>query len=181
MEENKSSKKRIGVIDVAIIILLILSIVGVAMRFLLVKNSPKNDEFYDLPSEKYLVSFLVREKRFEYAEHMKKGAEFRFGGTNNPFGELAEDVTYNNAEKWYSDGGKSYMVKNEGADDHQLRYDIYGSFIVEGKMNDSGLLSINDSNSADGVVALYSSIGLRSDDMVINVTVTGISPYNSAD
>lgn len=178
---KNTSGKRLGIIDIVIILILVLSIVGMIMRFSLVKNTPKDDDFYDLPTEKYLVSFLIRDKRFEYQNYLKKGDSFRFSATNDDFGVLADDATFENATKWYSSDGKSYMVRNEGSNDREQRFDISGSFIVEGKMNDQGLLSISGSNGSSNTISVFSPVGLRSDLMLMTVTVTSITPYSSAE
>ena len=180
--ENKTSSKRLGIIDVAIILILVVSILGLAMRFILVKDSPKDDVFYALPTEKYLVSFMIRDKRPEYFNCLESeeqaGESFRFSTTNKDFGILNK-VSNRPAEKWYSYEGQSYLVENEG-EGYEERVDISGSFIVEGKMNEEGLLAVNSSDGSTTTVSLFSSVGLRSDRILFTATITAIEPYNAA-
>ena len=59
-------------------------------------------------------------------------------------------------------------------DERVARYDIQGTVLVEGKLNDDGILVINDSASYN--VALNKDVMLRSDNLLIKVYVTKITP-----
>ena len=182
--KNTTVKKKLNVVDILILIVLALAIVGVGARFLLIKNTPDVLTLPDVEEKEYLVSYITRDLRGSIVNYLKDGTEFRFYTTNKPFGTTYGTPTTDDAVKrYFTDDGEYVMVKNlaELSDDgkdisHMKRYDIEGKFLVKGKLtsDENGVLIIEGSETSS--VALNKPISLRSDEMVISINITDITP-----
>ena len=173
--ENKTAKKKLNVVDVAIILLLVLCVVGVALRFVVIGSTPDEDTSPDIESSKYYLSYISREHRYNVPEYIKEGTEFRFYETNDDFGVATGSVDVTNAEKWYyTDNGEYVMVLNDGTDERTARCDIRGTILVEGKYNEYGIFVIDGAEKQN--IALGKSFLLRADDIIISVAITDIVP-----
>ena len=173
--DNNKTKRKPNVVDILIIIMLLICIVGIALRFVLIKNTPNPNTLPDIEPEKYYVSYIVRDLRYSVTEYLREGTEFRFSDTNNPFGTTYGSLDVKNAQKrYYTTSGEYVSVYNMAEDERVARYDIQGTFLVEGKLNEDGILLVNDSASYN--VALNKDISLRSDNMLIKVYITKITP-----
>ena len=173
--ENNNTKKKINIVDILIIVLLVICIVGLALRFVLIKNTPDPNTLPDVETEKYYVSFITRDLRYSITDYLKDGTELRFSDTNKPFGTVYGSLDVKNAQKrYFTSSGEYVSVYNMAEDERVARYDIQGTVLVEGKLNDDGILVINDSASYN--VALNKDVMLRSDNLLIKVYVTKITP-----
>lgn len=181
--EKTTAKKKFNIVDFVIIALLLLAIGGIALRMLLIKNTPDPMTLPDIEAKKYTVSYIVRDQRESVADYFKDGTEFRFGLTNKPFGIATGNVSLDDADRHYFDSDGNYVtVKNtadkseDGKDiSHLKRFDITGQFTVEGKLTaDTGVLVINGAESE--TVALNKGAFIRSDEMMISIYVTSIVP-----
>lgn len=182
--KNITAKKKLNVVDVFIIIILALALVGVGARFLLIKNTPSEVTLPDVQEKEYLVSYVSRELRGSVVNYLKEGTEFRFYTSNKPFGTTYGTPTTDDPVRQYkTTDGLSVSVKNlaelstDGKDiSHLKRYDIEGKFLVKGKLtkDENGILVITGSEGTS--IALNKALSIRSDDMVISITVTSITP-----
>ena len=175
--ENNKTKKKLNIVDVLIIVLLILCAVGIGLRFLLVKNTPDPNTLPDIKTEKYKVSFMIRDFRESTAKYMTDGTEFRFFETNKKFGAISGTPKKENAVKCYFDeNGKYIQVNNFASGEYEraARFDFQGEFLVEGKLNEEGILVIDDSPNFN--VAQNKDVMLRNDEMIMRIYVTGITP-----
>ena len=99
--ENNNTKKKINIVDILIIVLLVICIVGLALRFVLIKNTPDPNTLPDVETEKYYVSFITRDLRYSITDYLKDGTELRFSDTNKPFGTVYGSLDVKNAQKRY--------------------------------------------------------------------------------
>lgn len=184
--ENNTAKKKLNKVDIVILLLLLLCLVAVVLRFVVIKTTPDPDTNPDVPTEKYRLTFITRDHRYNTTDFLQKGTEFRFFDTNNPFGVI-EGATKFPAEKWYfNDKGEQVMVTNDAYNEEKLadpfaqqiaaRYDIEGSIIVEGKYSEENVFIIDESEKVN--IALNKPFLLRSDEMIISVHITSINPVD---
>jgi len=181
--ENNTAKKRFNIVDILIVAVLLLAIIGIALRFLLIENTPDPMTLPDIVEKEYIVSYIVRDQRESVAEYLKDGTEFRFAITNKTFGTARGEVSLDDAEKHYTNAKGEYVtVKNtaeksaDGKDiSHLKRFDISGQFTVKGKLtDDTGVLVITGAQNE--TIALNKPAYIRSDEILINVYVTSIDP-----
>lgn len=175
MEQQKSNKKiRFSVIDIFIVIILLLCVVGIGLRFVFSLNKNEDESFAHVESEQYYVSYIARNQRNVVPDYLAEGNEFRFYSSNDTFGESHGKLTVTAAMKrYYNYKGKQVIVYNTSEDDRSDRVDIQGMFLVTGRMNDNGILLIDDSNG--NTIALNQELRLRSDLLTFTSVVTGIS------
>lgn len=180
--ENKT-KKKLNKVDIVILLLLVLCLVGVALRFVVIKTTPDPDTNPDVPAEEYILSFITRDHRYNTLDFLKADTEFRFYETNNVFGKIAS-ANKSPAQKWYYNSeGEYIMVYNDAENEEKLadpfaqsiaaRYDIDGTILVKGKYNADGVFIIEGSEKIN--VVLNKPFLLRSDEMIISVHITDIT------
>ncbi len=180
MDNNKTQKRRLGVLDYFLIVVLILCIAGVGLRFIF-KLGQKEDTFTGVHSQKFIVDYIARDQRTTVTDYLKKGTDFRFFASNDPFG-VSEEVNHiRPAEKRYETIDGEPIPTFNTADRYEAgkysslyRVDIYGSFEVTGKMNEDGVLLVD--GTTDQFISKNEGYTLRSDHMVFNCTVVGITP-----
>lgn len=173
--ENNKTKRKLNVVDILIIVLLVVCIAGVALRFALIEKTPDPNTLPDVETEKYYVSYIVRDLRYSVTEYMKEGTEFRFADTNNTFGTAYGALDIKNAlHRYYNSSGEYVSVYNMASDERAARYDVQGTILVEGKLNEDGILLVNDSASYN--VALNKDVALRTDNLYVKLYVTNITP-----
>ena len=171
--DNRKKKRRFGVLDFFIILVLLLCILGIAMRFVFKLNTPEDESFVAVETEEYYVSYISRNQRNMVPDYLTEDAEFRFLATNATFGYPFGKATVQPAEKRYTGSdGVQYVVPNTSNDDRTDRNDLFGTFIVKGKLNGDGVLKIDGSNN---VIALNKEYSVRSDLLVFKFVVTGIT------
>ncbi len=171
--ENRSTKKRFGVLDFFIILVLILCIVGIGLRFVFKLNKPQDESFVAVETEEYYVSYITRNVRNTIPDYITEDTQFRFAATNAEFGYPFRTPTVQPAEKRYTGSdGTQYKVPNLPYDDRTDRNDIFGIFKVKGKLNADGVLQVDGSNS---IVTLNKEYTVRSDLMVFKFVVVGIT------
>ena len=172
--KNTAKKKRLGVLDYFIIIVLILCVAGIALRMIFKLNKPEDQTFAHVESETYYVQYIARSQRNIVDDYLGEGTEFRFYGTNEPFGTSFGVPDSEPAEKRYTDSkGEQYLVRNTSDDDRTDREDLRGKFVVKGKLSEDGVLLVDGSNN---IIALNREYSVRSDVMSFSFTVIGITP-----
>ena len=182
--EKTAAKKKLNIVDIIIIVVLLLAIIGIGLRFLLIKNTPDPLTLPDIEEKEYLVSYIARDFRGSIANYLQDGTEFRFSATNNPFGTAYGNPTTDDAERrYFTSEGEYVVVKNlaevseDGKDiSNMKRFDIEGKIVVKGKLTNEqdGILVINGSETVN--IALNKPVAIRSDDIVLTIYVTKISP-----
>ncbi len=172
MDNPGKKKRRFGVLDFFIILVLLLCLVGIGMRFIFKLNAPQDETFVAVETEEYIVNYISRNQRNVIPDYLTEEYEFRFLTTNDKFGYPYGKPTVQPAEKRYTaSDGTQYVVPNTSNDDRTDRNDIFGSFKVTGKLNSDGVLKIDGSNNVIGLNKEYS---VRSDLLVFKFVVTGI-------
>ena len=174
--DNKTNakKRRLGVLDYFIIIVLILCVAGIALRFIFKLNKPEDKTFAHVESETYYVQYISRSQRNVVDDFLKEGTEFRFFGTNEPFGTSFAVPDSEPAEKRYVNSkGEQILVRNTSDDDRTDKEDLRGKFVVKGKLSEDGVLLVDGSNN---IISLNKEYTVRSDFLVFSFTVTGITP-----
>ena len=174
MDNKKTeNKKRFGVLDFFIILVLVLCLAGIALRFLFKLNAPQDEKFVAVETEEYYVSYISRNQRNVVPEYLTEETQFRFASTNDEFGYPVGKPTVQPAEKRYTGtDGTQYVVYNTSNDDRADRCDLFGTFKVKGKLNNDGVLKVDGSNS---IIGLNKEYVVRCDTMVFKFVVTGIT------
>lgn len=181
--ENNTAKKKFNVVDILIVAVLILAAVGIALRMLLIKNTPDPMTLPDVALQEYTVSYIIREQREGVADYLADGQVFRFALTNKVFGTTFGNPSLDDADKHYFDKNGNYITVQNTADrsedgkdiSHLKRYDITGQFTVQGKLTaDTGVLVINGAETE--TIALNKPVYIRSDELIITIYVTSIDP-----
>jgi hypothetical protein len=171
--KNTETKKRVGVLDFFIILVLILCVAGIAMRFIFKLNHPQDESFVAVNTEEYYVSYISRNVRNSVPEYLTEDTEFRFAASNEVFGYPFRTPTVQPAEKRYvGSDGTQYKVPNLPNDDRTDRNDVFGMFKVKGKMNADGVLQVDGSTN---IISLNKEYTVRSDILVFKFTVVGIT------
>ncbi|MBR3423582.1 MAG: hypothetical protein IKG80_03730 [Clostridia bacterium] len=171
--KNPSVKKRFGVLDFFIILVLVLCVLGIGMRFVFKLNQPQDESFVAVDTEEYYVSYISRNVRNTVPEYLTEDTLFRFASSNDEFGYPFRTPTVQPAEKRYvGSDGTQYKVPNLPNDDRTVRNDIFGIFKVKGKLNADGLLMVDGSTN---IISLNKEYTLRSDILVLKFTVVGIT------
>lgn len=176
--ENGTAKKKFNIVDLLIVLLVICCLAGIAMRFLFVKNAPDPITLPDVVSQQYEVSYIVRNLKYSAINYLNEGEEFRFYDSNKKFGTTYGTPTQENAQKRYHDLDGNYVTTFNNANDKEeknaKRFDIFGSFLCEGKLTDSNVLVIDGAPSSG--IMLNNPVVLRSDKMAITIYITEIKP-----
>jgi len=174
MNTNRLRRKKLNAVDWIIIFLLIVGIAGIVLRFTVLKSAPDPSTLPDTASKKYYVSFTVKDVRYSLSDYMTAGTEFRFDGSGRQFGTIYGELDIKNALRRYCDSnGNAVAVYNTSDDESAARFDISGTFEVSGKLNDGGVLIID--GNPDESICLNKTISVRSDLMVMDISVTQIS------
>ena len=171
--KNPAVKKRLGVLDFFIILVLILCVLGIGMRFVFKLNQPQDESFVAVDTEEYYVSYISRNVRNTVPDYLSEDTLFRFASSNDEFGYPFRTPTVQPAEKRYvASDGTQYKVPNLPNDDRTDRNDIFGIFKVKGKLNADGVLKVDGSTN---IISLNKEYIVRSDILVLKFTVVGIT------
>ena len=181
---NVKQKKKLSKVDIVILILLFLCLVGVALRVVVTLSEPEEYTNPDEEAKEYLISYITRDHFSTTKDYLKEGTEFRFYETNNPFGTPYGAPRPTNATKWYYNEAAEYVeitndAENKLSDDPfaqkiAAKYDIEGTMIVKGKYSKENVFIIEGSEKEN--ITLNKPILIRSDEMIISITITKIEP-----
>lgn len=181
---NTNQKKKLNKVDIVILILLFLCIVGVALRVVVTLNEPEEYTNPDEQAKEYYVSYITRDHYATTKDYLKEGVQFRFYETNNPFGTPYGAPIPTNATKWYYNEAGEYVDINNDAENKlsddpfaqsiAARYDLEGKMIVKGKYSKENVFIIEGSEKEN--ITLNKPILIRSDEMIISITITEITP-----
>jgi len=169
MNNQNERKKRLGALDIFIILALVACIVSVGIRYI-----TSNDELLNSSSglDNYIVSFDIYNIQNSSGQNfMEPGTNFYIEENDEPFGTLREQVTIRDAQKFYTmHDGEVVLISNTGTGD-SYRIDVEGKMTCRGKMNENGSFLLNGKNylAIDKEILLYSKY------LLVTVKVTGIT------
>jgi hypothetical protein len=129
--------KKLGTLDIFIIVILVVCIVSIGFRYFTDKNSDVSE---NTQLENYTVSFKVMGIRDSSARnYMNKGTKFYIDDTNTYIGTISDDsITITDAMKYYSSlDGSSVAATNTGTGD-LYKVDVEASFDTQGITDSNG-------------------------------------------
>lgn len=162
MENN--NKKRLGVLDFAIITVLLLCAVVFALRYTY-KEEISGEEL----TGKYAISFLITDVRHTTADAFVKGDRVYVATDNTCIGTF-DRLDSNNPAAYYAEDPSAGIVKvyyPEGT-----RIDLTGTIISEGVMNEDGYFAGGSYYLAPG-----KKITVYTGHVFIDMTLTEITEY----
>lgn len=134
---NNGKQKKLGALDVFIIVILIMCIVSIGLR---VFSNKTSDISESTQLENYTVSFKVMGIRDSSARnYITKGTKFYLNDSNVYIGAINNgDITITDAQKYYDAlDGSTVSATNTGTGD-LYKVDVEAAFDVEGKTDSSG-------------------------------------------
>ena len=140
MNEQKQ-KRKLGALDVFIIVVAVVLIAGIGIRFFLTRNSNVNEK---VQLEEYIVTFKVMDIRDSSAQnYFTPGINFYVDQDDSYFGSLREGLTISDAKKYYYlDNGEVVSALNNATGD-LYRVDVEGSLKVTGIIDRDGKFLLN--------------------------------------
>ena len=168
-QEMKTKKKRLGALDICILVAILLCIFGVAARMVFRDNSVMAQ---DTKLDTYTVHFTVSDIRSTSEKFLKDGKEFYLHETGEYFGVLVGDPSTQYAKKLYVDMyGNTVEVDNNTDEEGLSRSDVAGTFQVSATMGENGFLMLNGNR----VIAPNQELQIRSRELFINIKITSIA------
>ncbi len=163
-----TKKKRMGALDVCILVALLLCIVGVAARALLRDNSVLAQ---NTTLEKYTVYFSISDIRSTSEKFLKDGKTFYLDESGELFGTLVGDPAVTYAKKLYiDDTGKTVEVFNNTEEEGISRIDVEGAFQVLATMDENGFLQLGGNRT----IAPHQELEIRSRELYVNIRINSI-------
>ncbi len=163
-----TKKKRLGALDICILVALLLCLLGAAVRMVFRDNSPLAQ---NIPLDKYTVYFTVYNIRSTSEKFLKDGTVFYIDDTGEYFGTLVGSPAVTYARKTYVDmNGNIVEVYNNTEEEGIARIDVEGAFQISGKMDENGFFLLNGNRQ----IAPSQEIEIRSRELFINVRINSI-------
>lgn len=168
MNNTIEKKKRIGALDVFIILLVVSCVLFLALRFIDLGGSDVNESAI---LDDYTVSFKVSDIRDSSAKnYLEPGTNFYLKETDTLFGTLLDGITISDAQEYHEmPDGKVVSTRNT-ATGSLYRVDVEGSFTVQGRLDQNGTLLL-DGNK---YIGLNKEISIYSKYLSIQIQITGI-------
>lgn len=164
------NKKRLGALDIFIIIILVMCIVSVGFRLMSNKTSEITE---GTQLENYTMSFKIMGIRDSSARnYMGKGTKFYLNDTNTYIGSINNgNITITDAQKYY-DGmdGITVSAANTGTGD-LYKVDVEAAFDVEGKTDSNGRFLLGGNQ----YVGVNQELQIHSKYLSITILVTDIT------
>ena len=169
METKHRIQKRLGALDVFIILALLAVSAGVGLRAYMNRNA---DIGASAVLEDYIISFEVKDIRdSSNARHMNPGDKFYLKDTGAYFGELTEENTVTPAETLYEmPDGSIISAPNSGTGDN-YRVDVHTSVTAQGTISGDGSFLLGGNT----YIGLNKELQIYSKYLAITVKITGIS------
>jgi len=168
VSQEGKKKRRLGSLDICILVAVLLCIVGIAARMVFQEDSLLGQ---NKPLESYTVYFSVKNIRGSSAVYLQDGADFYVEENNEYFGVLTGTPTTTPAAMYYTDSnGITVQVYNDTDDDRVARIDVEGAFTVSGIMKEDGSLLLNGTR----YIAPNKELELCSKEMDIIIKITSI-------
>lgn len=166
----KTPKRRIGVLDVCILVAIVVIIAGVAARFILRDTSsmaqPK-------ALANYLVDFEIKDIRGTSEKYLKTDSAFYLDETGDYLGVVyKKEVLYDPAMTEYvtPEGEVVYAANTRDIGDDLCRIDVTGTFLVSGYVDDNGFFLLNGNR----YLGLSKEVAVRSRELMVNIIITDI-------
>ena len=167
---GKTQKRRIGVLDVCILVAFVAIIAGVAARYVLRDNSsmaqPK-------ALQNYLVDFEIKNIRGTSEKYLKTDSAFYLDETGDYLGVVyKKEVLSDPAMTEYvtPEGDVVYVPNLRDAGDDLCRIDVTGTFLVSGYVDDNGFFLLNGNR----YLGLSKEVAVRSRELMVKVIITDI-------
>ncbi|MBQ8837169.1 MAG: DUF4330 family protein [Clostridia bacterium] len=158
----QKKKFRINILDFLIIALVVLCIVGAALRGYIMKGDDKLD------GDVAVISFKIENIQAESADCFKDGDTVYWPAYECDFGTLVGDIEYTDAVYYVEDDGQIFELT---LDDHS-RIDVRGTIECKGNFNKDGSFSLNGNKYiAPGTYAYLYFTSIHA-----NVVITDIQP-----
>lgn len=171
-QEMKTKKKRLGALDICILVAVLLCIVGVAARMVFRDNSVLAQ---NTTLDKYTIYFSVSDIRSTSEKFLKDGKEFYIHENGDYFGVLVGDPAVKYAKRLYVDMyGNTVEVDNNTDEEGLSRIDVKGAFLVSATMGDDGFLMLNGNRC----IAPNQEIQIRSKELFVNIQIDSIVKVN---
>lgn len=163
-----TKKKRMGALDVCILVALLLCIVGVAARALVSDNSVLAQ---NTTLDKYTVYFSIADIRGTSEKFLKDGKTFYLDESGELFGTLVGDPAVTYAKKQYVDNnGRTVEVFNNTEEEGISRIDVEGAFQVSATMDENGFLQLNGNRT----IAPHQELEIRSRELYVTIQINSI-------
>ena len=137
----QKQKRKLGALDVFIIVIAVALVAGIGIRFFLTRNSNVGEK---VELEEYIVTFKVMDIRDSSAQnYFTPGINFYVDQDDSFFGTLQEGLTVTDAKKYYYlDSGEVVSALNNATGD-LYRVDVEGSLKVTGVIDQYGKFLLN--------------------------------------
>lgn len=166
----KTPKRRIGVLDVCILVAIVVIIAGVAARFILRDTSsmaqPK-------ALANYLVDFEIKDIRGTSEKYLKTDSAFYLDETGDYLGVVyKKEVLSDPAMTEYvtPEGEVVYAANTRDIGDDLCRIDVTGTFLVSGYVDGNGFFLLNGNR----YLGLSKEVAVRSRELMVNIIITDI-------
>ena len=171
-QEMKTKKKRLGALDICILVAALLCIVGVAARMVFRDNSVLAQ---NTTLDKYTVYFSISDIRSTSEKFLKDGKEFYIDESGDYFGVLVGDPAVTYAKKLYVDmHGNAVEVVNNTDEEGLSRIDVEGAFQVSATMGEDGFLMLNGNR----YIAPNQELLIHSQELFVNIQINSIVKAN---
>ncbi|MBQ8400943.1 MAG: hypothetical protein IJX14_03345 [Clostridia bacterium] len=168
----RNKRKRLGALDICILVAVLLCIVGIAARMVFRDNSVLAQ---NTPLDEYTVYFTISNIRSTSDKFLKDGKEFYIEETGEYFGKITGNPTVTYARKLYVDMyGNTVEVSNNTDEEGISRIDVEGAFLVSAMMDENGFLMLNGNHP----VAPNQEIQIRSRELYVNMRINSIEKVN---
>lgn len=163
-----TKKKRLGALDICILVAVVLCLAGVIGRTLLRDRSVLAQ---NTTLDKYTVYFSISDIRSTSEKFLKDGRVFYIDETGDMFGTLVGDPAVTYAKKLYVDAnGKTVEVFNNTEEEGIARIDVEGAFQVSAQMDENGFILLNGNR----YIAPHQEIEIRSRELYVNICIHSI-------
>ncbi len=155
---NKKSKNGVYALDIFIVVLLVFSIIGAAVRAFYGSGIIFSGE-----KENYYVSYIIYGTDSNMTEYFSDGAVF-YSEDGEVFGTLAGDATTIPARVYTQNSEGKFIITQD--DPH---VDLSGTFSVNGEMKDEGFV-LGGSYLAPNMKVKVSCSGVSTEILITDIT-----------
>ena len=166
---NTSKKKRLGTLDIFIILAVVVCAACFGIRYFLTNRSDVSEK---VQLDDYVISFSIAGIKDSSAKnYMTPGTKFYVKDTNVYFGELLEGLTIKDAEKFYELQNGEVIVGENNAVGDLYRVDVEAKLKATGKTDANGRFLLNGNT----YVGVNKTFYIYSKYLAVTVQVTDIS------
>lgn len=166
---NITKNKRLGALDIFIIIVFLVCAISVGLRSFAVNNSEVRN---DVPLEDYILSFKISNIKDSSAKnYLEKGSKFYLNDSDAYLGTVSTSPTINDAVRYYEMLDGSIVAAKNNATGDLYRVDVESSMTVQGVTSADGKFLLGGNQ----YIAMNKEIEVYSKYLSVKITVTGIS------